>query len=189
MLEVIEVKDILYSTIEGIGKEKIRSDVTSSIELSQKYIDIIMCECISKFAQIDSNANNNEEIIATLSEALLHFMLTVCTLPSERKIHVDRLTLDVVIPNLHTLKRKPVRSIIVQIIKDKKDFHKISQLELLQPNYKNIWLLCVKPLPVKKYTIYSVFRNTDIYNSYSNMIIDINDFLEEAGDKSFRFIH
>jgi hypothetical protein len=104
MLEVIEVKDILYSTIEGIGKEKIRSDVTSSIELSQKYIDIIMCECISKFAQIDSNANNNEEIIATLSEALLHFMLTVCTLPSERKIHVDRLTLDVVIPNLHTLK-------------------------------------------------------------------------------------
>jgi hypothetical protein len=50
-------------------------------------------------------------------------------------------------------------------------------------------LLCVKPLPVKKYTIYGVFRNTDIYNSYSNMIIDINDFLKEAGDKSFRFIH
>jgi hypothetical protein len=186
---VIEVKDILYSTIECIGKEKIRSDVTSNIELSQKYIDIIMCECISKLAQIDSNANNNEEIIATLSEALLHFMLTVCTLPSERKIHVDRLTLDVVIPNLQTLKRKPVRSIIIQIIKDKKDFHKISQLELLQPNYKNIWLLCAKPLSVKKYTIYGVFQNSDIYNSYSNMIIDINDFLEEAGDKSFRFIH
>ena len=52
MLEVIEVKDILYSTIEGIGKEKIRSDVTSNIKLSQKYIDIIMCECISKLAQI-----------------------------------------------------------------------------------------------------------------------------------------
>jgi hypothetical protein len=189
MLAVIEVKDILYSTIEGIGKEKIRSDVTSNIKLSQKYIDIIMCECISKLAQIDSNANNNEEIIATLSEALLHFMLTVCTLPSERKIHVDRLTLDLVVPNLQTLKRKPGKSIIVQIIKDKKDSHKISQLEFLQPNYKNIWLLCVKPLSVKKYTLYGVFTNTDIYNSYSNIIIDINDFLEEAGDKSFRFIH
>jgi hypothetical protein len=34
-----------------------------------------------------------------------------------------------------------------------------------------------------------VFTNTDMYNSYSNIIIDINDFLEEAGDKSFRFIH
>ena len=186
---MIEVKDILYSTIERIGKEKIRSDVISNIKLSQKYIDIIMCECISKLAQIDSNANNNEEIIATLSEALLHFMLTVCTLPSERKIHVDTLTLDVVIPNLQTLKRKPGRSIIVQIIKDKKDFHKISQLELLQPNYRNIWLLCVKPRSVKKYRIYGVFTNTDIYNSYSRMIIDLNDFLEEAGDKSFRFIH
>ena len=186
---MIEVNDILYSTIDGIGKGKIRSDVTSNIKLSQKYIDIIMCECISKLAQIDSKSSKNQEIIATLSEALLHFMLTVCTLPSERKIHVDRLTLDIVVPNLQTLKRKPCKSIIVQIIKANTDSYKISQLESLQPNYKNIWLVCVKPLSVKKYTIYGVFTNTRVYNSYSNIIIDINDFLKEAGDKSFRFVH
>src|SRR5919205_194556 len=173
MLALVEVKDSLYSPIENIGKEKIRSDITSNIKLSQKYIDIIMNECITRL-DVESNTVNNEETVATLSEALLHFMLTVCTLPSERKIHVDTLTLDVVIPNLQTLKRKPGRSIIVQIIKDKKDFHKISQLELLQPNYRNIWLLCVKPRSVKKYTIYGVFTNTDIYNSYSRMIIDLN---------------
>src|SRR5205085_6442229 len=98
MLEVIEVKDILYSTIEKIGKEKIRSDITSNIKLSQKYIDIIMGECITKL-DVESNTVNNEETVATLSEALLHFMLTVCTLPSEGKIQVkDNLTLDVVIP-------------------------------------------------------------------------------------------
>jgi hypothetical protein len=42
------------------------------------------------------------------------------------------LTIDVVIPNLLTLKRSPDKSLIVQIIKDVEDFNKISHLELLQ---------------------------------------------------------
>lgn len=189
MLALVEVKDSLYSTIENIGKEKIRSDITSNIKLSQKYIDIIMNECITKL-DVESNTVNNEETLATLSEALLHFMLTVCTLPSERKIQVkDNLTLDVVVPNLQTLKRKPDKSIIVQIIKDKMDLDKISQLEFLQPSCKNIWLLCVKPLSTKKYIAYCVFPNIGLCNNYSNIIIDINNFLRESGDKSFRFIH
>jgi hypothetical protein len=188
MLAVIEVKDILYATIENIGKEKIQSDIASNIKLSQKYIDIIMGECITKL-YVESNTGNNEERVATLSEALLHFMLTICTLPSERKIQVkDNLTLDVVVPNLQTLKRSPDKSIIVQIIKDKMDLDKISQLESLQPSYKNIWLLCVNPLSTKKYITYGVFSNVGLYN-YSNIIIDINNFLRESGDKSFRFIH
>jgi hypothetical protein len=189
MLALIEVKDILYSTIENIGKEKIRSDITSNIKLSQKYIDIIMGECITKL-DVESNTVNNEETVATLSEALLHFMLTVCTLPSERKIQLkDNLTLDVVIPNLQTLKRKPDKSIIVQIIKNKMDLDKISQLEFLQPIYKNIWLVCVKPLSTKKYMTYCVFPNIGLCNNYSNIVMDINNFLRESGDKSFRFIH
>jgi hypothetical protein len=189
MLALIEVKDILYSTRENIGKEKIRSDITSNIKLSQKYIDIIMGECITKL-DVESNTVNNEETVATLSEALLHFMLTVCTLPSERKIQLkDNLTLDVVIPNLQTLKRKPDKSIIVQIIKNKMDLDKISQLEFLQPIYKNIWLLCVKPLSTKKYMTYCVFPNIGLCNNYSNIVMDINNFLRESGDKSFRFIH
>src|SRR5919206_1375909 len=179
MLAVIEVKDILYATIENIGKEKIQSDIASNIKLSQKYIDIIMGECITKL-YVESNTGNNEETVATLSEALLHFMLTVCTLPSERKIQVkDNLTLDVVVPNLQTLKRKPGKSIIIQIIKDKMDLDKISQLEFLQ-SYKNIWLLCVKPLSTKKHISYCVFPIVGLC---------INYFLRESGDKSFRFIH
>lgn len=101
-------------------------------------------------------------------------MLTIFTLPSERKIHTDNLTLDLVVLNLQTLKRKPSKSIIVQIIKNKLDADKISQLELLQPCYKNIWLLYVNPLPTKKYTIYGLFPNAELYNSYSNIIIDIS---------------
>ncbi|MGC2425849.1 MAG: hypothetical protein WA421_02340 [Nitrososphaeraceae archaeon] len=114
MLAGDEVKQILYAVIEDIGKEKIQADITSSIESSQKYIDIIIRNCIKK---LSSESNDDyDATIAILCEALLHFMLTICTLPSERKIQVKNdIVLDVIIPGLESLKRKPDKSIIIQI--------------------------------------------------------------------------
>jgi hypothetical protein len=87
-------------------------------------------------------------------------MLTVSTLPSERKIHVKaNLNLDIVIPNLQRLKRKPEKSVIIEIIRDKVDLNKISQMEFLQPNYKNIWLVSAIPLSRTKYPMYGLFPN------------------------------
>ena len=190
MLSSDEVKDILYSTIESIGKERIRIDITTNINLSEKYIEFIMAECVTKI-NINSSISYNDETIAVLSEALLHFMLTVCTLPSERKVQVkDNLTLDVVIPNLQSLKSMPDKSIIIEIIRDKADLDKISDLELVGPNYKNIWLISMIPFSITKYRMYCLFPNIGLYgNSFSNIITDINKFLIESGDKSLRFIH
>jgi hypothetical protein len=190
MLSSDEVKDILYSTIESIGKERIRSDITSNINFSEKYIDAIMAECITKI-NVESNADNNEGTIATLGEALLHFMLTISALPSERKIQIkDNPIIDVVIPNLQSLKRTPDKSIIIEFIRGNLDLDKISQLEFIVPNYKNIWLISAIPFSKPKYTIYGLFPNTGLLNNnYSSIIIDINNFLKETGDKSLRFIH
>jgi len=189
MLSSDEVKDILYSTIESIGKERIRSDTTSNINFSQKYIDAIMAECITKIS-VNSNSSNKDETIAVLCEALLHFMLTVSTLPSERKIQVkDNLTIDVVIPSLQRLKSTPDKSIIIEIIRNKMDSDKISQLEFLQPNHKNIWLISVIPLSTTRYRTYGMSTSTRLFHSFSNIIKDINNFLKETGDKSLRFIH
>jgi hypothetical protein len=189
MLSSDEVKDILYSTIERIGKERIRSDTTSNINFSEKYIDLIMTECITKI-NVDSSTSNKDETIAVLCEALLHFMLTVSTLPSERKIQIkDNLTLDIVIPNLQSLKITPDKSIIIEFIGGKLDLNRISQLEFLQPNYKNIWLISVIPFSTTKYRIYGISANNGLFHSFSNIIIDINNFLKEKDDKSLRFIH
>lgn len=186
-----KIKQILYSEIENIGKEKIQAKINSSIESSQKYIDKIMSECITKLTYESNDDDYYYNItIATLCEVLLHFMLTICTLPSERKIRVKNdLTLDVIIPNLQSLKIKPDKSIIIQVIKDKmRDLNKISELKFLQPNHENIWLISATPLSAIKYTTYTVFPNSGLHN-YSNIIIDIDNFLKETEDKSFRFIH
>lgn len=68
----MELKNIVYSTIERIGKDKIRSGITSDIRLSQKYIDIILFESIAKMGHTGSNTLENEETIMGLSEVLLH---------------------------------------------------------------------------------------------------------------------
>lgn len=187
MLAEEKIRQILYSEIEDIGKEKIQAKITSNIESSQQYIHKIMNECITKLTY---ESSDDDITIATLCEILLHFMLTICTLPSERKIRVTNdLTIDVIIPSLQSLKTKPDRSIIIQIIKDKMmDLNKTSQLEFLQPNRENIWLISAKPLLTTKYTTYCVFPDAGLHN-YSNIIIDIENFLKKTGDKSFRFIH
>lgn len=99
-----KIKQILYSEIEKIGKEKIQAKINSSIESSQKYIDKIMSECIRKLTYESNDYNDDDDYnitIATLCEVLLHFMLTICTLPSERKVQVKNdLILDLIIPNL-----------------------------------------------------------------------------------------
>ena len=188
-----EINQILYSVIEDeIGREKIQTYITSDIELSRKYIELIMSKCIAK---LDSELNDDDYFYATtvtaLSEALLHFMLTICTLPSERKIAIKNdLSLDVIIPSLQNLKIKPEKSIIVQFIKEKMDLNKVSQLESLQPHHKNVWLVSAKPLSLTtKYTTYYVLPNAELDNKYSNIIIDIDNFLRETGDKSFRLVH
>jgi hypothetical protein len=110
-------------------------------------------------------------------------------LPSERKVEIkDGLTLDIVIPSLPSLFRDPNKSIIIQIIKDKKtDLNKVENLEFLQPNRQNIWLISIRYLSIAKYTEYSIFPNHTSHK-YSNIITDIDKFLKSTQDKSFRFI-
>lgn len=188
MISGDQTKQILYKTIEEIGKETIRADISSNINSSQRYIDIIMSQCITRLtSELDGDVS--DIITVTLCEALLHFMLTISTLPSERKVAVrDGLTLDIVIPGLAVLKRDPNRSVIIQFIKDKRaELKRVRELEVLQPNTENIWLVSSRPLSIPKYLDYSVFPNHGSHR-YSNIIVKTDKFLRDVKDKSFRFI-
>jgi hypothetical protein len=195
ILDGEEIKKILYYVIENeLCKKTIQTEITSDIGSSQKYIDIIMSRCIARItSESDYQSGDDyphETLVTTLSEALFHFMLTVCTLPSERRIRLDDLVLDIVVPNLQRLKTKPEKSIIVQFINGAHELSRISRLESIQPHYKNIWLISAKPLSLTtKYTTYYVLPSGVLSNNYSNIIIDVYNFLKQAGDKSFRFIH
>jgi hypothetical protein len=179
-----KIKKELYRAIREIGKQKIQKDITSSIQSSQKYIDLLMNKCIGRLIPSELSSDH-DRVIGTLSEAVLHFMLTISTLPSERKIRLNsELVIDVVIPSLRILKTNPSKSIIVQFIKEGQELNKVSKLQFIQPNSENIWVVFHKPFTVAKYKTYSIFPD-----NFSNIIVDIHNFLKKSGDKSLRFVY
>ena len=183
------IGNILYSVITEIGKEKIQSDITLNIELSRRYILMILDRC-KKIVNL-----GNEEYIGSFCEALLHFMLTACTLPSGRKVRIDNINLDIVIPSLHTLRNYPEKAIVIQIVKDSKSITGARQKNItkIQPNANNLWIVTREPL-LGDYVNYTVEsgnnkHTTFLRRNFHDIIIDIDAFLEQTKDRSLRFFH
>ena len=54
--------------------------------------------------------------------------------------------------SLPSLRRDPNKSLVIQIIKDRKtDLTKMKKVEVLQPNSQNIWCISSRPLSIAKY--------------------------------------
>jgi len=175
-----ETKDVLYSVIDKIGKEKIRMEINSTIEFSEKRCDDILEEC-KKLMGTDTN----EDSLADLYEALLHFLLTASMLPSERKVNLKGTDIDIVVPSIKMLKKNPDKALVVQIIRGHDELKKLQQTKSIQPYDENIWLLSARKLDTS-YTNYYV--GSTLY-PYSRIIIDINAFLIRKGHRGLKLLH
>lgn len=182
------IGNILYSIINEIGKEKIQTAITLNVTVSREYIQMII-------DRLNGLVNLTDENVGSLCEALLHFMLTTRTLPSVRKVTIEKMNLDVVIPNLHTLKDFPEKAIIIQIVKDSQGITEDQQRNIttIQPNVNNIWVVTKDPTS-GDYVNYSaqcenISSTSFQQRNFHDIIIDIDAFLEKMNDRSFRFIH
>jgi hypothetical protein len=53
---------MLYFVIEDeIGKEKVQTEITSDIKLSQNYIELIMSKCIAKLDSQPNDENTDDD--------------------------------------------------------------------------------------------------------------------------------
>jgi hypothetical protein len=180
----VDISALLYSTIAEIGKEKIQSEIALDIKQSKYYIELIINNCKKRIDNVD------EDTVGSLCEALLHFMLTISILPSIRKVAFNGTVLDIVIPSLRVLKNSPENSVVILISKGSENIiqEKISHIKRFQPNEKNLWIVSEKPLPLPCVN-YSLIQNeifSEEKNNYSDLIIDIDKFLHEKGDKSLK---
>jgi hypothetical protein len=175
-----DIKGILYSVIDKIGKEKIRMEINSAIEFSEKRCDDILEEC-KKLMGTDSN----EESLADLYEALLHFLLTASMLPSERKVNLKGTEIDIVVPSVKMLKKNPNMALVVQIIRGNEELKKLQQTKSIQPYDENIWLLSARKLETSHTNYYVGSR---LY-PYSRIIIDIHAFLIHKGHRGLKLLH
>ena len=185
----VDLVQSLYDVIDEIGKSNIQKDLVSSdLDASRKYIQIIMDSCLLRLRN-DSKIEITDDMIPDLCEALLHFMLTASTLPSARKIEVNnKLKIDLAIPNLQCLLNNPQKALVIAIMHKLEDTNIISQMKSIQPNPSNIWLISVRPLRKTELREYSVFP-TGYSKRFSDIIVDIGMFLRRSGDRSMRFVH
>jgi hypothetical protein len=121
-------------------------------------------------------------------------MLTATTIPSVRKVSFDGIKLDIVIPNIQTLRNYPDKALVIQIVKEDERISKEEQKKIrnIQPNLHNIWVVSKDPFP-GDYINYTVDMEYDMHESmrrrFDDIIIDIDSFLEQTRDRSFRFFH
>lgn len=158
------VKGILYDTIRNIGEKKI--EVAISKGDSKKIIQEILNKSIIKIKKLTKNSTEEQ---LTLATGLLHYLLTVSLIDSQRKITIDDNKIDIVIPNTKKLKDNPNDSIIIQIISNNESPDSILQkLSSIQPNQNNIWFITDKPI--------SNNNSYTIEENYVKILEDIQEF-------------
>src|SRR5918992_4151837 len=175
-----DIKDILYSAIAKIGKDKIRMEVINKIEMSERRCNEILEESKKRMTN-----NLDDESFANLCEALLHFLLTVSLLPSERKVTWKGAELDLVIPSLKMLNKSPDKTLVIQIIKGNEVLRKMEDAKSVQPHDANIWTVSAKRLEIDHKNYYV---GSNLF-PYSRIIIDINAFLAHKGERGLKLLH
>jgi hypothetical protein len=173
-----DIKDTLYSAINEIGREKIRMELAGDIKRSELYCRDIIARCASGLSP-----EADDELLATLCEALLHFMLTASLLPSERKVSMRGIDLDIVIPSTTVLGNNPEKSLVIQVTRGDLAI-KAKQAESVQPHRENIWLVSAQPLRTDFRNYHLGLRGLP----YSRIISDISVFLLEKGDRGLKLL-
>ena len=163
----MEIKEILYAEINKMGKNHIRTLLSDDISNSKNVISLLLNNCTNLL-----NTNNpHEDELVSFAEALLHFVLTVSMIPAERKISVDDVAIDVLVPNSKNLKADNDKAIIIHFSKDKEQNinESVAKLSKIQKNTNNIWIVSSKKIK-------NLYLNTFIISQYSSINADNKNF-------------
>ncbi len=173
------MKNELYSVLNEFGKENIQIEFQNNINSSIPKIKEILSKTITtiyeKKENIDSDSNNFEKPLSILCESFLHFLLTTTSLPSQRKIMLNELEIDLIIPDIKTLYKDPKKTLIIIFYKDSSTSEYIKKLDNIQKNKENIWLVSSTPLDIN-YRNYVLYENKEEYQTLftNNKTIDEN---------------
>ena len=148
----MDIKHNLYSVLNDFGKERIQiefqNDINTSIpkikEILKKTIESIYLKKLNEVNVQDFNVN--QKPLSFLCEAFLHFLLTTSSLPSQRKITLRDIEIDLVIPDIKTFLKDPEKAIIIKFDKDSSTLEYINKLNVIQPNTENIWVVSSTPV-------------------------------------------
>lgn len=164
MDEPSPIKDRLYHAIETISESKISQEIIQNN--TQSIIKQIILE-----SNLDTLPGNPTENYEAFAESLMHYLLTNVLISSQRKIAINQIDIDIVIPDIKTLGLEKKDAIILMFPKTDNMSTiqtRLQKLVTVQPIKENIWLIQKSSLglPYKTYEI-------DGECTFANIINDI----------------
>jgi hypothetical protein len=164
----LELGEILYSSISEYGEQRILSDIVQGE--SPDVIKAIFEHCLSN---IGKNETVKPDTSGAVAEGLLHYMLTVSMIPSQRKTLFQSVEIDVAVPDTRTLGISPQDVVVILFPKtDNRDQIKahIEKIKKIQPNENNIWVVIEENLQLdsKIYTLKDSITFANIINDLIN---------------------
>jgi hypothetical protein len=173
------IKEYLFNYIKK--SEKRLQQLFSETKMAE-IINDILDNCYDKVALME----NKEENLRVLATGILHYMLTNAMLTSQRKVEYKGVEIDIVIPDLKTLEKDPKKTLIICIPKtlDKNTIkEKLKQLQTVQPEKQNIWLVLTQDIGFDKTFVIQKEKS-----SFSNIIYDIAQFVNIQGHDKFKIL-
>ncbi len=173
------VKDHLFDYIKN-------SQIIAQLITEKKFdkiIEDVMNNCYEKIISI----GEKDEVLGILATGLLHYLLTNALLNSQRKVEYQGIEVDIVIPDIKTLEKDPKKTLLICIPKssNKKIIEeRISQLERIQPEKENIWVILSENISINKKSFVPSKEN----NSFSKIIFDIAQFSNVGGTNKFKIL-
>ena len=143
----MEIKEILYNAIKNYQEHKIISDIAQGD--SPQTINTLYNECMPILEK--ENGQTSEKIIS-FAEALVHYLLTVALIPSQRKIMFASTDVDIVIPDSATLSSLPENALVIAFPKTNDPVSikkRVMELTKIQRHKENIWFVLENDLPLE----------------------------------------
>lgn len=180
MEEKNPVKEILF---DYINKNENNFKKLISKNKYDEIISDIASNCYDNIVIMDKK----EESLGVLATGILHYLLTNALIPSQRKVKINGVEIDLVIPDIKTLQKDPKMALIICIPKtrDQKSIEKkVQALQNIQSEKDNIWLVLSEHLPLDNKTFVISKENSN----FTKIIFEIAQFTNIYGNSKFKIL-
>ena len=170
------IKDAMYGIIRDVTEDKIVSEFKAGN--GRRMLGNLVDLCLHKVAPLDGEVMQKN---ATVMTVLLHYLCSTLMIPTQRKVEVDGILLDMVMPDIKTLRTNWNSCLIICIIESTEDTYvseTIARAKRLQPNEANIWVVSPASIDLP-------FKTFVIRDSFAGIIDELNQFSKKT--KSSRF--
>ena len=180
----MEIKEILYNAIRNYQEHKIVSDIAQGD--SPQTINALCSECMPILEKIEGERS---EKTISFAEGLIHYLLIVALITSQRKVTFASVDVDVVIPDISTLSSAPEDALVIAFPKTNDLLsirRRVTELTKIQPHKENIWLVLENELPLEVKTYKVDNSNKEPFTNIINDIIWFTSNRKQSKLKIFK---